>query len=121
MSKIKSIKNGYVALMTIIIIGAIILIKTIIMDQNQELKSHYLANACANHALIKLQDNPNYTGNETVSIDNYDCQVGQILGSGNFNRTINASSSVAGHVANIQVVISQIRPKTLIRSWQEIY
>jgi len=91
------------------------------IDQAQELGSYYLANACANYALIKLQDDASYTGNETVSIDNYDCQVGQILGSGNSNRTISTSSSVAGHATSIQVVISQIKPKTLITSWQEIY
>jgi hypothetical protein len=133
MSKIKSLKNGYIALMTMIIIGAIILIsalsitfislsqKTIMIDQSQKISSYYLANACANYALIKLQDDAGYGGNETVNVGNYNCQVGQVLGSGNTNRTINTSSAVANHITSIQVVISQIKPKTLIASWQEIY
>ena len=130
---IRKIKNGYVALISLIIIGAIVLISVLaltfitisqtqnMISQNQSLKSYYLANACAHYALLKLQDNASYGGNETIEIDSYNCQIGQILGSANTNRTFNASSNVASSNAQIQVVISQIKPRTIISSWQQIY
>ena len=126
-------KNGYIALISVIIIGAIVLALVLaitlitlsqsqnMIGQNQALKSYYLANACAHYALNKLQDNINYFGNETVVIDNYNCQVEQILGSGNFNRTIKTSSNVNDHLIKIEMVVSQIKPKTIIKSWQEIF
>jgi len=126
-------KNGYIALISLIIIGAIVLslalaITFIILnqtrntiDQNQALKSYYLANACAHYALIKLQDNTNYAGNETINTDNYSFYIEQILGSGNFNRIIKTSSNINGHLAKIEVIVGQIKPKTIINSWQEIF
>ena len=126
-------KNGYIALISLIIIGAIVLILAItltfitisqtqnMISQNQSLKSYYLANACAHYALLKLQDNASYGGNETVSLGSYNCQVGQILGSNNTNRTINASSNVSSSGTKIQIIISQLTPRTIIRSWQQIY
>jgi len=129
----KQSKNGYIALISVIIIGAIVLVLVLaitlitlsqsqnMIGQNQAQKSYYLANACAHYALIKLQDNTSYTGNETVNIDDYGCQVEQILGSGNFNRTIKTSSNVNDHLIKIEMVVSQIKPKTIIKSWQEIF
>ncbi|MFA5188576.1 MAG: hypothetical protein WC460_04400 [Patescibacteria group bacterium] len=130
---VEKVKNGYIALISLIIIGAIVLISVLaltfitisqtqnMISQNQSLKSYYLANACAHYAILQLQDNVSYGGNETIEVDSYNCQVEQILDSGNANRIINTSSNVASSNAKIQVIISQLKPRTIISSWQQIY
>jgi hypothetical protein len=126
-------KNGYIALISVIVIGFVILslllsltfisvnqTKNMIM-QNQALRSYYLADACAHYALVKLQDDLNYAGNELVSVDSDSCMVDQVIGSGNANRVIYSSASIANHEKRIMVEVSVIKPKTIVKSWEEIY
>lgn len=129
----KDNKNGYIALISVIIIGFIILSLLISLTfisvsqqksmiiQNQALRSYYLADACAHYAVVKLQENINYSGNESVAINSDSCAVDRVTGSGNSNRTIYASADISGHRKEIIVVISSIKPKTIIKYWGEIY
>jgi len=126
-------QNGYVALITLIIIGAIVLLATLsltfisleqrtgMISRNRTLNNYYLANACANQALVKLQKDPTYGGNETINLDSQSCQIEAISGSGNTGRTIIASSLVVNQQKKIKVDIAQLRPVTIINFWGETY
>ena len=120
-------KNGYVSLISVIIIGAIVLAAVLsltfislqqsagMIERTRTLRNYYLANACANEALVKLQKDSNYTGNETITIDDYSCSIENISGSGNSGRIIIASSQIVNQQKKIEIIIDQLRPKTIIK------
>jgi hypothetical protein len=125
--------NGYVALMSLIIIGAVVLIAAIaltfmavsqsnsIVSHNKTVKNYYAANACANYAILQLQKNLDYSGNEALDLEGIKCQVEAISGQGEKNRVIIASSQEGKQLKKIQVELDQVKPVTIIKSWGEIF
>jgi hypothetical protein len=126
-------KNGYVALISLLIIGVIVLVATLsltfislgqrtgMISRNRTLSNYYLANACANQALVKLQKDPAYSGAETINLDGQTCQILAISGSGNTNRTIIASAQTVNQQKKIKIIVAQLRPVTIINFWGETY
>lgn len=124
-------KNGYIALITIVIISAIVLLITLsathislsqklnIISQNQSNKSYYLAEACAHIAVTQLQIDDSYTGDEQIEVDGDYCTIEPITGSGNNNREIITSAAVGNYTRKIKVIIDQIRPSTETSYWGE--
>lgn len=124
--------QGFIALISIIIIGAVILAVTIglslrsigetDMALSGELSNRALAlaDACAEDALLKLKNDLNYSGNESIIIGGESCDILAIGGSGNFNRTINTQSAVSGYTKKIKVEVPQISPAMEIASWEEV-
>ncbi|MCX6744995.1 MAG: hypothetical protein NTX82_05720 [Candidatus Parcubacteria bacterium] len=125
--------NGYIALITLIIVGAVVLIGAIavsfialnqqnfIISHNRTLKNFYAANACANYAISQLQKNLDYAGNETLDLEGISCQVEAISGSGEKNRAIIASSQVGNQLKKIKIELDQVKPVTIIKTWGEIF
>lgn len=125
-------QEGFIALISILIIGAIVLTISIglslrsIGETNMSLggqeshKALALANLCAEQALMKLESTFNYTGNESVPVDGESCDILAIDGSGNFNRTIQTQSTVSNYTKKVRVVVSQISPTMQITSWEEV-
>ena len=129
-NKIK--KDAYIALITIIIISAVTLLiaasaslfgvseTDMGLIEDQSTQSYYLANACAEYSLEKLKNNINYTGNETIDIDNGSCYIYLPEGSGNENRTIKVTGTLANKTRKIKIIIEKINPSMIITSWQEV-
>lgn len=126
-------QSGFIALISILIIGAVILTISIglslrsigetNMALNEELSNRAaaLSNACAEDALLKLKTNLSYAGGETIAVQSgLDCQILAVLGSGNTNRAIQTQSTVSGYTAKSQVIVSQVRPVTIISSWEKV-
>ncbi|OGY42449.1 MAG: hypothetical protein A2Y67_00195 [Candidatus Buchananbacteria bacterium RBG_13_39_9] len=125
-------KNGYIALITLIIIGAIALViaisitfislnqKNFIISHNRTLRNYYLANACANYGILQLQKNLEYKGQETITIDESICQIEDVQGSGEKDRVIITSSKIADQLKRLKIELDQIKPKTIVKSWGEI-
>ena len=125
-------QEGFIALISVLIIGAIVLAISIglslrsIGETNMSLaeqESHRalaLANLCAEQALMKLESVLNYAGSENVTIGSESCDILAISGSGNFNRTVQAQSTVSGYTKKVKVVVSQISPTMQITSWEEV-
>jgi hypothetical protein len=125
--------NGYVALMSLIIIGAVVLIAAIaltfmavsqsnfIISHNKTVKNYYAANACANYAILQLQKNLTYAGNEDLDLEGIKCRVEVISGQGPTNRVIIASSQEGNQLKKMQVELDQVKPVTIIKSWGEIF
>ncbi|MBN1325774.1 hypothetical protein JW977_02220 [Candidatus Falkowbacteria bacterium] len=126
-------KNGYIALISVIIISAVVLIlalglafisiseKQTIISHNKSLRNYYLANACANYAILQLQKNSEYAGNETISLDAYSCQIESVFGKGNTNRSFITSSQIDDQKKVLKIELDQIKPVTIIKSWGELY
>ena len=125
-------ERGYIALISVIIISALVVLITssanlfsisesdMGLQENQAWEAFYLATACAEDALMKLKDNLNYKGNETLTFDNGSCTIEPVEGSKNKNRTIKVSGSAYNQTRKIKIEINTVNPDTEIKSWQEV-
>ena len=124
--------QGFIALISILIIGAVILSISIgvslrsidetkmSLDQQESHKALALANLCAEQALMKLTSVLNYTGSESIIIDGETCDIFLITGSGNLNRTVKTQSTVSGYTGKVKLEVSQVSPAMQISSWEEV-
>lgn len=120
--------KGFVALTTVLIILAISLIfglgisllsiseMTMGLEKNFSSRAYYLANLCAEEALMKLKENSNYSGNETIAVDNGSCQILPVEG----NWQVKTVGNSQKQIKKMKIVISQINPQMIIQSWQEV-
>ncbi len=122
--------KGYAALLSVIMIGAIAVIVTVsLMTVGaqesktsiitlQSSQAQALADTCADIALQKLLTVPSYSGNETITLGQGNCQIASIGGSGNTNRTVQTTGTVQNVVRKVRVVVSTVQPKLQISSRQ---
>ena len=130
MKKIK--KNGYIALMAVLIIGAVVLnvaiastIISILSSKNglisQDLAAATeLANACAEKTLMDLKEHPTYSGNETITLGSGTCQVLPIDNLGGDNRQIKVVGNVNNRLRKIKINLTAINPTMTVTSWLEV-
>jgi len=123
--------NGFIALTSILIIGALVLAVAIgvslrsISESRMSLgeqESHRalaLANLCAEQALMRLESILNYNGNESIIIEEESCDILAIEGLGNVDRTIKTQSTVSGYTKKVKIEVSQVSPTIQISSWEE--
>ena len=124
------IKNqkGLIALITVLIVLAVTLVigiglglrsvteMKIGLQRSQSSQAYYLANLCSEHALMKLKEDSNYTGNEATSTENGSCAILPIEGTW----IIKVSATSSDQVKKMKIVVNQINPKMIIDSWQEV-
>ncbi len=127
----KRIKGGYVALISVIIICAVLLMVVITtayigMTQgidsliySNSISAENLASACAEDALMNLKNNQNYAGNQTLDLSTGQCQILAITSLNNV-KTVETSSSVNSATKKIKITVSQINPTMTVSSWQEV-
>jgi len=125
-------ENGYVTLISVLVIGAIgvavgvSLISlglsasrtSFSLEQSNQTKA--LANACAEEALQQIRDQPlAFSGTNNLVLGRGNCTYTVTAGSGE-DRTIEASGTVDTIVRKIEISIDQINPTINITSWQEV-
>jgi hypothetical protein len=125
-------KQGYILLITILVIGIIssAVLSSLLMlgmsagnltlSVQQSSQALGTAQGCAEYALRALRASPNYVGNESLTIGTGDCDILQVGGIGNNNRTICVDAQVGDTVRRLEIVINQLLPQTKIYSWQEV-
>jgi len=125
-------QQGYIALMSLIIISVLVVLiassanllsiseSVMGLQENQGWEVYYLANACAEEALMKLKNDLNYSGNETLGFDNGNCTIKPLEGTGSENRIIKTSGTAYNQVRKIRIEINRVSPDTEIKSWQEV-
>jgi len=121
-------QRGFIALITILIILSIVLAvglglsslsiseTKMSLQKNLSSQAYYLANLCAEQALMELKEDSNYIGNETINMENGNCSIFPIEG----NWTVKISATSAGQVKKMKIIISQIDPEIIIDSWSEV-
>lgn len=121
-------KQGYIALISILIISAlVVLIATSAnlfsiseskmgLEENQSWQAYYLANLCAEEALMTLKNGGTYTEEEIINMENGSCTIFPIEG----NWTIKVSGSVGNMTRKIKIEINSINPEIEISSWQKV-
>jgi len=124
--------NGFIALISVVIIEALILLisigvslrsiteSNITLDEQASNRALSLSNACAEIALMKVESVLNYNGNETIMIEGDSCEIMPLEGSGNTNRIIKTKSTIIDHTRKVKIEISQISPIMQITSWKEV-
>lgn len=120
--------RGFIALITVLIILGVVLLVGLGISQlsiseaqmslqkSQSSQAFYLANLCAEDALMKLKNDSNYLGNETITIGEESCQILPIEG----QWTVKVSANFQSQIKKMKIVISQVNPAMVIDSWQEV-
>jgi len=124
-------KKGYVALITVLITGAIgVAIATSLLllglgssrtsfalEQSNQAKA--LANACAEEALQQIRDSTPFTGTGSLTLGQGTCGY-TVVNDGGENRTVTASGTVGTVVRKIKIIVNTINPAINLTSWQEV-
>jgi ethanolamine ammonia-lyase large subunit len=109
-------EQGYIALVSVIIISALIILiassanligiseSSMGLKEEQSWEAFYLANACGEEALMKLKESLKYKGDETLIFENGTCTILSGTGAGNQNRMIKVSASAYNIVRKIKIV-----------------
>ncbi len=131
--ELKKNNNGYIALFSVLIIGALLLLLTLgfssrtlsvresTLAQELAVRAQLLAHGCVEIAINKLKNDLNYSGNETIIVDGSDtCMIVGIGGSGNTDRTIYAQAIAGAYVQKVQVSVSSLRPRPTITRWESV-
>ena len=121
--------KGYIALMSAIVVSAILLVVTVtlsytaffarynIIDNEYKERSVTLAESCVDMALLKLPNDPGYTGSSTVVIGSDSCTIRPLYASGS-QIIIETRAGFQNAYTNLRIAAT---PATLaVTSWQEI-
>lgn len=122
-------QKGYIALVTVLIIGSIgsaIAISLILLgvgfsrtsfaiEQSNQAKA--LANTCAENALQQIRSNSSFSGTNTLTLNGGSCSYTVTVLSGE-NRTVIASGTYGTVIRKISISVTAINPK-IIASWIE--
>jgi len=131
MGGLKRAENGYVALIAVLITGAIVTAIGLLLlvngndlqrggqAQQQSVQARGLANACGEEALQQMRDNTSFTGTNNLSFSTGTCTY-TVTSTGSSTRTITASGTVSGIIRKIQVYATIGSSSISITSWQEV-
>jgi len=124
-------KNGYVALLSVIVVGAIAVTVAVTLllagigwsqtsfDLERSNQAKALVNACAEEALQQIRNSTPFTGYGSLSLGQGTCGYVVTSGGGQ-NRTVNASSTVGVINRKVQITITAITPLIIVSAWQEV-
>ncbi len=87
------------------------------LDAVSKQTSFYLAQACLEKAKLKLAQNNNYTGNETINVGSYTCRIYGITTQGS-QKTIQTRAAINNAATNFQLVVNM--PQLTTTSLQEL-
>jgi hypothetical protein len=124
-------QSGYVALMSVLIVGAAAVAiatallltatdsqrATIINQQSAQARS--LAASCGEEALQQIHDNTSFTGTNNFSLGAGSCTY-TVTNTGGSNRTVTASGTVGTTVRRIQITLTIGATNITINTWQEV-
>jgi hypothetical protein len=124
-------RSGYIALLSVIIVGAIattiavtftllgIGLSATSFAQEQASQARGLANACLEEGLQQIRNSVPYTGSGNLSIGQGTCTY-TVTNLGGSNRLVIASSTVGTIIRKVQTNVTAIRPLIVTNSWLEV-
>ena len=128
--KLENNNQGYIALISVLIISAIVLAVAITLNltsidetktgllKEQSEQSFTLADACLEESYIRLKRDSNYTGGQLNFEQGY-CNI-NIVSSGN-RRTITVDSNINNIIRKIKAEIRILGNNNIVQdSWQEL-
>ncbi len=124
--------HGYMLLLAVIVVGIVSgsIASTILLfgiGQNRTalaiqegLHARFVADSCAQEVLQQLIQDDAYAGSESLVFDAGDCTVAAVVGSGQFNRTVQVTGVSGNATQRIEVIVDTVGPPMSISSWQEV-
>ena len=124
----KKRQEGFISLMIVLLILVITLTVGLTLSflsisearmslqKNQSSHAYYLANLCAEEALMTLKEGDTYAEEAFMPMENGSCTIFPIEG----NWTIKVSASFFNQVKKMKINVSQIDPEMVIDSWEEV-
>lgn len=121
--------RGFIALMSAIIISAILMMIVIqlsysgfnsrynILNSEYKEQGNALAEACVDHAFLELANNANYAGNSTTTIAGNECYIGAVTAAGS-QRTFKTRAIHKGTHTNLRVTVDT--SNVTVVSWEEL-
>lgn len=132
MNKLTKKESGFIALTSITIMSAFFIILFVGMffsateemertdDREDSLKALGAANSCAELALHKLKEDAAYNGNESYTIEDYQCSILDLDAEG-YMRVIKAEGEASGKKKRMQVEVDlEFHPELEIMDWREV-
>jgi hypothetical protein len=128
---INKINSGYIALLSVIIVGAIAVTIAVTFTllgvglsatsfaQEQASQARGLANACLEEGLQQIRTLTTYTGSGNLSIGQGSCTY-TVTNLGGSNRLVIASSTVGTIIRKVQTNVTAISPDIITSSWVEV-
>lgn len=128
----KKQQKGYVLLLSVLVIGAIVTATTTSIlllglgsdrssfAHEQSEKARELANSCAREAVEQLSRDNTYAAGVSIPFSDGSCTINAISGTGDTNRTVQASGLVGSVIRKVQVEISDLAAPVDIISWQDV-
>lgn len=125
-------RNGYIFLLSIIMVGAIAVatLSSLLMigvgsmqigfTVRQSEQARSLAQTCAERALRSLWEDTAYAGAEELSFNEGQCDILQIGGSGNGNRSVCAEGRVGPTVRRYEILLERVLPSIQVSAWREV-
>ncbi len=126
-----SFKNGFVTLMSIIVIGAVgatittgIVLMSIRYSQTSDSlfmsnKAKFYASACAEKGLMNFRKNIDYYGNDTLDFADGECFIYPlVLSEGRV--TIKAEGTYEGYIGRVQIDVVEIELGLWRSEWKEV-
>jgi len=124
-------KKGYIALITVLVTGAIgvaVAVSLLLLglsssrtsfslEQSNQAKA--LANSCAEEALQKIRDSVPFEGSDGLALGQGTCEY-TVTKQTAQNRTITASGAVGTLIRKTKIIINKITPAIQVVSWQEV-
>lgn len=123
--------KGFTTLVAMLVVGAIasavaisLLLLGISTTKNslamqQSFQAKALADACAEYALQQIRNSTPYSGSGSLTLGQGTCNYA-VANTGGSNRTITAYGTVGTVVRKVKITISQINPRIIIATWQEV-
>lgn len=125
----RSASRGFIALISIIIISAILMLVAVTLsftgfygrynalDSEFKERSLALAEACAEEAILKIVMDAGYFGSETVEVEDEQCTIGAITVLGNI-KTFRAEAVFGEAYTNLEISYDFVNRS--IASWEEV-
>ncbi len=124
-------EGGFIALISVLIIGAVglVIVTSLIslgigssqtfFSFEQTNKAMSFADACAEESLLKIREENDFIGVGNILFDEGICFY-EVEDIGGENRNIFIEGEVGIIKKRIKIVVSEINPKIIITSWQEV-
>jgi hypothetical protein len=132
MSMIMRAHNGYIFLVTILVVGVIaaatatsLLLLAWAAEQNglivvQSQRAYEYTQTCGERALRLLRKDASYGGSSSYSFTYGSCSIGVISGAGNEDRDVCVTGTSGDSTRRMQIEIKRIYPSVLIENWKEV-
>jgi hypothetical protein len=123
--------SGFVTLISVLVIGSIatlIVLTTLFLGVDytkstintmQFSQAKYVAEACTEEALQRINLLPPYAGTDTLNVGNGSCTFSVTSGVGQ-NKTVTSTGNVGMNTRKIYITLDVLLPTINITSWQEV-